>query len=96
MLRLAASLTLAVDADLSTIETVIGPRRSVAIGVEQRLGRLVARGGGRVNTEDDDSEPVGAFGLSLELNSGLWVDGQLTGGRDEGDRGWGISTRVGF
>ncbi len=96
MLRLAASLTLAVDADLSTIETVIGPRRSVAIGVEQRLGRLVARGGGRVNTEDDDSEPVGAFGLSLELISGLWVDGQLTGGRDEGDRGWGISTRVGF
>ncbi len=96
MLRPTASLTLAVDADLSTIETVIGPRRSVAVGVEQRLGRLVVRGGGRVNTEDDNSEPVGAVGLSLELISGLWVDGQFTGGRDEGDRGWGLSTRVGF
>ena len=96
MLRPTASLTLAVDADLSTIETFIGSRRSVAIGVEQRLGRLVVRGGGRVNTEDDDVEPVGAVGLSLELISGLWVDSQLTGGRDEGDRGWGLSTRLGF
>lgn len=42
------------------------------------------------------TSPVGAFGLSLELMSDLWLDGQVTGGRDERDRGWGLATRVGF
>lgn len=96
MIRPTNSLTLAVDADLSTMQTVTGPRRAVAVGAEQRIGRLSLRGGGRINREDADPEPVGAIGLSIELMSGLWVDGQLTGGRDEGDEGWGLSTRVGF
>ena len=96
MIRPTNSLTLAVDADLSTMQTVTGPRRAIAVGAEQCIGRLAVRGGGRINREDDDAESVGAIGLSLELMSGLWVDGQLTGGRDEGDQGWGVSTRVGF
>ena len=96
MIRPTGSLTLAVDADLSTLHTVIGPRRAVAVGAEQQLGRLVVRAGGRVNIEDDRPEPVGAVGLSLEVMTGLWLDAQLSGGRDEGDQGWGVSTRVGF
>ena len=94
--RPTRSLVVAVDADLSTMATVAGPRRNIAVGVEQRLGRLVVRAGGRVNVEDDDSEPVVAFGLSLEVLSGFWLDGQMTGGGDDGDRGWGVSARIGL
>ena len=93
--RPTGSLVVAVDADLSTTATAAGPRRSIAVGAEQRLGWLVVRAGGRLNVEDDDPEPVGALGLSVELLSGFWLDGQVTGGRDDGDRGWGVSMRVG-
>ena len=94
--RPTGSLVVAVDADLSIIDTAAGPRRSIAVGAEQRLGRVVVRAGGRVNVEDDDPEPVAAFGLSLEVLSGFWLDGQVTGGGDDGDRGWGVSMRVGL
>ena len=94
--RPTGSLVIAADADLSIMATAAGPRRNIAVGAEQRLGRLVVRAGGRVNVEDDDPEPAVAFGLSLEVLSGFWVDGQMTGGGDEGDRGWGVSTRVGL
>ena len=94
--RPTGSLVVAVDADLSSMATVAGPRRNIAVGAEQRLGRLVVRAGGRVNAEDDDPEPVVAFGLSLEVLSGFWLDAQMTGGGDDGDRGWGVSTRVGL
>ena len=94
--RPTGSLVVALDVDLSIMATAVGPRRNIALGAEQRLGRLVVRGGGRVNIEDDDHEPVAAFGLSVEAMSGFWLDGQLTGGRDDGDRGWGVSMRVGL
>ena len=94
--RPTGSLVIAVDADLSIMATAAGPHRNIAVGAEQRLGRLGVRAGGRVNVEDDDPEPAVAFGLSLEVVSGFWVDGQMTGGGDEGDRGWGVSTRVGL
>jgi hypothetical protein len=92
--RPTGSLVVAMDVDLSIMATAVGPRRNVALGVEQRLGRLVVRGGGRVNLEDDDRGPLAAFGLSVEAISGFWLDGQVTGGRDDGDRGWGVSMRV--
>ena len=59
---------------------------------------LGLRGGARVNLEDidDDSGVVGAFGLSVALTSGVYVDAQLTRGRDEVERGWTIAGRVGF
>ena len=94
--RPTGSLVVSVDADLSIMATAAGPRRNIAVGAEQRLGRLVVRAGGRVNVEDDDPEPVAALGLSLEVLSGFWLDGQVTGGRDEGDRGWGVSMRAGL
>jgi hypothetical protein len=92
--RPTGSLVVALDVDLSIVATAVGPRRIIALGAEQRLGRLVVRGGGRVNVEDDDREPVAAFGLSVEAMSGFWLDGQVTGGGDDGDRGWGVSMRV--
>ena len=94
--RPTGSLVVAVDADLGTTATAAGPRRAIAVGAEQRLGRLVVRAGGRVNVEDDDPELVAALGLSLEVVPGFWLDGQVTGGRDDGDRGWGVSTRLGL
>ena len=93
--RPTRSLVVAVDADLTTTATAVGPRRAVAVGAEQRLGWLVVRAGARLNVEDDDPEPVAALGLSMELLTDLWLDGQVTGGRDDGDRGWGVSMRVG-
>ena len=93
--RPSGSTVVAVDVDLNIMATAVGPRRNIALGVEQRLGLLVVRGGGRVNVEDDDRGPVVAFGLSVEAMSEFWLDGQVTGGRDDGDRGWGISMRVG-
>ena len=94
--RATGSLVVAVDADLGTTDSVAGLRRAIAVGAEQRLGRLVVRAGGRVNVEDDDSTPVASLGLSVEVRSGFWLDGQVTGGSDDGDRGWGVSTRIGL
>ena len=92
-------LLLAADVDLSRLSTAHGDRRSLAIGAEQWFGMwLGLRGGARVNLEDidDDSGVVGAFGLSVALTSGVYVDAQLTRGRDEVERGWTIAGRVGF
>ena len=94
--RPTQSLVVSMDADLRTTPTAAGPRRVIAVGAEQRLGWLIVRAGGRVNVEADDPQPVGALGASLEMLSGLWLDGHVTGGRDDGDKGWGISTRVGL
>ncbi len=89
------SLVVAVDVDLGSTDTAAGPRRAVAVGTEQRIGWLIVRAGGRVNLEDDRPEPIATIGLSLEILSGVWLDGQVSGGRDNGDRGWGVSARVG-
>jgi len=90
------SLRLAIDSDLTAIVDAAGYRRMVAVGLEQRLERLVARGVGRINVEAADVVPIGALGLSLECTSGLWLDGQVTGGLDGCDQGWGVSTRIGY
>ena len=95
-IRPTPSLVMALDADLTTTDTLAGPRRVIAVGLEQRFGRLSVRAGGRVNREREDPELIGAVGLSLEIMSSLWLDGQATGGREDGDRGWGLTTRVGF
>ncbi len=94
--RPSESLVVAADVDLSIMATAEGPRRNIAVGVEQRMGPLVVRAGGRWNVEDDDLEPVIAFGFSAELLSGFWLDGQVTRSRNDGDRGWGVSMRSGI
>jgi hypothetical protein len=95
-LRPTASLVVAVDADLTTIDTPTGPRRAIAFGAEQRLDWVAVRIGGRFNVEAEALSPIGALGFSLEVVTGLWLDAQVTGGRDVGDRGWGLSTRFGL
>lgn len=97
--RPVGRLLVAADIDLSHLSTVNGDRRNVAIGAEQWFGRwLGVRGGARVSLEDgdDDAGIVGAFGLSVSLTSGLYVDAQLTRGRGDVEQGWSIAGRVGF
>ena len=90
------TLVVAADVDLGIVATAEGPLRNIAVGVEQRLGPLVVRGGGRWNVEADDLEPVIAFGFSAEVLSNVWLDGQVTRSRNDGDRGWGVSMRSGI
>ena len=96
-------LLLAGDVDLRRLETAHGFRRNLAVGGEYWFGLWFAvRGGARFNLEDADAEvasaarPVGALGVSLALSEGVYVDAQLTRGRDEAERGWSIAGRVGF
>ena len=88
---------MAVDVDLSRLETVSGDQRNLVVGVEHWFGGwLGIRGGARFNLEDDDPQIVGAFGLSLALTPGMYLDGQVTRGRESVERGRGIAGRVGF
>ena len=96
-IRALAGLLVAVDVDLSRLETVSGDQRNLVVGVEHWFGGwLGIRGGARFNLEDDDPQIVGAFGLSLALTPGMYLDGQVTRGRESVERGWGIAGRVGF
>lgn len=86
----------AVDLDLTSTHDVEGERRMLAIGAERRWEkRFAARGGLRVNT-DDDRTPLGAFGGSAAVWGALWVDGQITWGRRKTDQGWGLAARFAF
>jgi hypothetical protein len=88
--------TLSVDLDLTRTTTAMGDRRSLAAGVEQWVHRRWGvRGGLRVNTVEA-ARPVGAAGASVTARRWLWIDGQVTYGHRDGDRGWGLSTRIDF
>lgn len=98
-IRTVAGLLVAVDVDVSraTDDAVDGARRNVALGAEYWLGQwLGIRGGARVNVEAEELRAVGAFGVSVALMSGVYLDGQITRGRDSIERGWGVAARVGF
>ena len=95
--RPLSGLRVATDIDLTTIETVLGDRRGLAVGGEHWFSDWFAlRGGARFNLEGDDSRPVGSFGLSVALTTGTYLDMQLTRGRDRVERGWSVAGRVGF
>ena len=92
-------LLVAGDLDLSRSETIDGFRRNLAVGGEYWFGLWFAvRAGARVNLEDLGSRarPVGAFGFSLGLSDGVYLDAQLSRGRDGVEQGWSIAGRVGF
>lgn len=81
------------DVDLTTTHAPLGDERNVAIGTEGRLGRkTMVRGGLRVNTTGP-SRTAPAVGGSYRVLGSLFVDGQVTGGNERADRGWGISAR---
>ena len=89
-------LTVAVDADLTPLDTADGRRRSIAAGLEQRAGsRVVLRGGVRAQTIDD-ARPSASGGASVAITALLWADVQATGGSDRADRSWTVGLRAKF
>jgi hypothetical protein len=90
-------LTVAFDADVSTLPTATGDRRNIAIGAEQWLWtkRLGIRGGARFNTVGA-KERAATGGVSVAVRAGLFVDAHIVGGGSDDDRGWGVATRVSF
>ncbi len=92
----AAGLIFAVDLDLNTADLPDGPSRMVAVGAEQTIGsRLAVRGGARWNLEGARA-PVGSLGASVALRPGAWLDGHVTHGRAQGERGFGLALRAGW
>jgi hypothetical protein len=91
------SSIVAVDVDLLETESVLGPRRHVAIGGEQWFAnrRVAARAGFRLNTVEN-ALPAGAAGVSVRLTSSIFADAQITRGASDRDRGWGISLRYAY
>jgi hypothetical protein len=89
--------SIAADADLTTADAPDGERRSVAAGAERwfRRGRLAVRGGARAQTIGA-VRPVATGGASVGIWSGLLLEGQVTVGGDEVERGWGLGARVTF
>ena len=91
-------VTVSVDSDLTTTETVAGDERRVAVGAEvwtPRRGFAVRGGTSRSTTGPERS--VFSGGASVALRAGLFVDAQATGGgTDNARRGWGLALRVTF
>jgi len=91
------SLTVAVDADLSTTSTAFGEARHVAAGAEAWLlqRRIGLRGGVSANTVGETSTSTSA-GVSLAARSGFFLDGALTIGSDRSREGWNVGFRLTF
>lgn len=91
------SSIVAVDVDLLETQSVLGPRRHVAIGGEQWFAnrRLAARAGFRLNTTEN-ALPAGSAGVTVRLTSSIFADAQVTRGASDRDRGWGISLRYAY
>jgi len=91
------TLTVAVDADVTTYTTTTGERRMVALGVEHWLltRRLGIRGGGRLNTRGEHEMSASA-GVTVALRGGLYLDAHAVRGREIDEQGWGLATRISF
>jgi hypothetical protein len=93
----AASLTLAVDADLRRVQSATGEERRVAGGAELWLPkRVIGVRAGVSGSNVGESRVAASGGLSAALRQGLYVDGQLTGGSDDSRRGWSAALRLTF
>ena len=90
-------LMIAVDVDVRAYATPSGPRRMVAVGVEQWFlaKRVGLRAGGRVNTRGARERSATA-GLTLAMGGGLYLDGHAVRGRSADEQGWGLAARVSF
>ena len=91
------SATLAVDADLTKEATVLGDERRIAVGAEAWSPKRMfgVRGGVGANTIGARRTSLSA-GASAALKTGMYVDGEFTGGTDQGRKGWGVALRVTF
>jgi hypothetical protein len=89
-------LTLAIDADLNTVDLRGDLRRMLAAGAERRLGSHAAvRGGIRWDLKGPH-DPIGSVGASLALGRGMWLDGHYSQGRSGEDRQFGAALRAGY
>jgi hypothetical protein len=92
-------VTVALDSDLTVTDTTRGGWRDLAIGAEAHpLARIWARSGVHWNTAGGEAggtgaAPVLSVGGSVAAYGALLVDGQVTVGSKNGDRGWGIGAR---
>lgn len=92
----ADGLTLAMDLDLNTVDLMGDLRRMLAAGGELALGsRVQVRSGVRWNLADDQ-RLAGAFGASLSVRQGLWIDAHYGVGRTDESREFGVALRAGF
>lgn len=91
------ALTIALDADLRTYDTITGPRRVLALGAEQWLfsRRFGVRAGARFNRAGED-ERVATAGVSVGLRTGMYIDAHIVHGGTTAERGWGLASRVSF
>jgi len=89
-------LTLAMDLDLNTVDLMGDLRRVLAAGGEMALGsRVQVRSGVRWNLADD-RRVTGAFGASVSVHRGFWVDAHYGLGRTDESREFGVALRAGF
>jgi len=99
-LTAASGLLVSADLDLRSVPGTTGLVRNFAAGAEARvLRRMAVRGGFRFNTRDDQPAgraPVGTAGLSYAAAGSILIDGQVTLGAEDADRGWGLGVRVLF
>ena len=91
------SATVAVDADLTKTTTVFSDERRVAAGGEvwTTARTFGVRGGVSANTIGDSRTSLSG-GLSVGVKKGMYADGELTGGTDQGRKGWAVGLRVTF
>jgi hypothetical protein len=92
-----ASLTVAVDADLTTQATAVGDSRRAAAGAELWLAgkRVGIRGGVSADTVGS-RRPSSSLGLSLAVKPRMALDGFVSLGGDESRRGWGLGLQVAY
>jgi hypothetical protein len=91
------SATVAVDADLTKTTTVFGDERRLAAGGEVWTSSRTfgLRAGAGVNTIGTHRASLSG-GLSVALKKGVYADGELTGGTDQGRDGWSAGLRLTF
>jgi hypothetical protein len=89
-----SATVLSVDADLTRVSRAGGERRDVAAGVERWFAgrRVGVRGGVRASTIGD-ARPVVSVGGSYAVRAGMFVDGYVARGEEDG-RAWGIAARL--
>ena len=89
-----APWTVALDADVLRYDAGDGARRMVAAGAERwlRARQVGIRAGARVNTAGD-GELTATAGASYAVRAGMYVDGHVALGDEDG---WGIAARVSF
>jgi len=92
--NVAEGWSVASDFDLTENGPVETPVRTWAAGTEGRLTRQIfVRSGFHLNTTGK-ARPSLSAGGSYAVRSAMFIDGQATWGGENGDRGWGVATRI--